>query len=197
MKNTKEKIAFGAFRLFLEYNYEKVTVKDMEEVIGMTRGAIFYHVKNKEDLFRQVVDRFIIDAQHLKNKVDTDDIATFEVFLERYLSGIKRTMDKMKALNVTNIYKGYFALISQAGIYYPNFSTKLRVIINEEYKTWEAMILKAKDSGELKEDIEASDIIAMFRSAFLGLSFEQSQFVGLDLESLERYFKNCYKLIKK
>lgn len=196
IKDTKEKIILGAFRLFLEHNYEKVTVSDMEEVIGMTRGAIFYHVKNKEDLFRQVIDRFILDAQRLKNKVDTADISTFEEFLMRYLYGIKLTMEQMKSFEVANIYKGYFSLISQAGVYYSGFSVKLENILKEEYNIWEAMILKAINTGELREDIEVSNIIVMFRSSFLGLSFEQSQFVGLDIIKLEHYYKFSYKLIK-
>lgn len=196
MKDTKEKILIGAFKLFLEYNYEKVTVSDMEDIIGMTRGAIFYHSKNKEELFKQVIDRFVIDTQRLKNKVDINNINTFEEFITRYLAGIKSTMERMKSLEVSNIYKGYFSLISQAGIYYPNFNDKLGVIISEEYNTWERMILKAKEKGELKSDVEAHNIIIMFRSSFLGLSFEQSQFVGLDVKVLEEYYNHCYKLIK-
>ncbi len=196
MKDTKEKILIGAFKLFLEYNYEKVTVNDMEDVIGMTRGAIFYHCKNKEELFKQVIDRFIIDTQRLKNKVDINNINTFEEFITGYLTGVKLTMERMKSLEVSNIYKGYFSLISQAGIHYPDFKNKLEVIINEEYNTWEQMILKAKEKGELKCDVETRNIIIMFRSSFLGLSFEQSQFLGLDVKALEGYYNYCYKLIK-
>lgn len=197
MKDTKEKISLGAFRLFLENNYEKVTVNEMEEVIGMTRGAIFYHVKNKEELFRLVIDKFILDTQRLKNKINMENITTFEEFLMRYLSGIKLTMERMKSLEVSNIYKGYFSLISQAGVYYSGFGTKLEVIINEEYKIWETVILKAINDKELKEDLEVANIIVMFRSSYLGLSFEQSLFIGLDIEKLENYYKYCYKLIKK
>lgn len=197
MKDTKEKILIGAFKLFLEYNYEKVTVNDMEEIIGLTRGSIFYHVKNKEHLFKLVIDRFIIDTQRLKNKVEITNISTFEEFIMEYLSGIKSTMERMKSFEVSNIYKGYFSLISQAGLYYPNFNDKLKMIVNEEFETWEKIILQAKNTGELKNDIETSNIVIMFRSSFLGLSFEQSQFMGLDVNALEEYYNYCYKLIKK
>ena len=197
MKDTKEKIALGAFKLFLESNYEKVTVSEIERAIGMTRGAIFYHVKNKEDLFKLVIDRFILNAQRLKNKVDLSNISTFEEFITRYLQGIKNTMERMKSLDVPNLYKGYFLLITQAGVYYPNFSKKLGAIISEEYDIWKEIIQMSVESGELREDVDIYSVITMFRSSFLGLSFEQSQFTGLDLSRLGSYYNYSYKLIKR
>ncbi|AOW94596.1 TetR family transcriptional regulator [Rhodococcus sp. WMMA185] len=41
----------GARRCFAEYGYDGATVRRLEEVTGLSRGAIFHHFKDKDGLF--------------------------------------------------------------------------------------------------------------------------------------------------
>lgn len=43
----KNNILIGAFKLFLSKEYADVVTADLEEITGVTRGAIYYKVKNK------------------------------------------------------------------------------------------------------------------------------------------------------
>jgi AcrR family transcriptional regulator len=47
----RRQILDGARRCFAEYGYEKATVRRLEHTIGMSRGAIFHHFKDKDTLF--------------------------------------------------------------------------------------------------------------------------------------------------
>jgi AcrR family transcriptional regulator len=47
----RRQILDGARRCFAEYGYDKATVRRLEEVIGMSRGAIFHHFRDKDTLF--------------------------------------------------------------------------------------------------------------------------------------------------
>lgn len=47
------------FKLFLSKGYNTVSFTDVERVAKVTRGAIFHHFSNKEDLFKHVADQFI------------------------------------------------------------------------------------------------------------------------------------------
>ena len=76
MKNTKERLILGAFKLFLFNNFEKVTIADIEKETGVSRGSIFYYVESKEELFGIVVDKFIFEAQSLKQKMNTNEYKT-------------------------------------------------------------------------------------------------------------------------
>ena len=51
-----------AFRLFAQMPYERVSFSLMEEAIGISRGSMIYYFKNKEGLFREVVQSFIFGA---------------------------------------------------------------------------------------------------------------------------------------
>ena len=57
----KNNILLGAFKLFLSKEYGDVVTADLEEATGVTRGAIYYKVKNKGGLYKAVIDRFIFD----------------------------------------------------------------------------------------------------------------------------------------
>ena len=67
MGDTKEKILMTALQLFARDGYEAVSVRNIAEELGMTKGALYRHYKNKRDIFDSIVDRMIqIDAQRAK-----------------------------------------------------------------------------------------------------------------------------------
>ena len=63
MADTKERILMTSLRLFARDGYEAVSVRTISEELGMTKGALYRHYKNKRDIFDSIVDRMIqIDA---------------------------------------------------------------------------------------------------------------------------------------
>ena len=64
MADTKEKILMTALQLFARDGYEAVSVRTIAEELGMTKGALYRHYKNKRDIFDCIVERMIrIDAE--------------------------------------------------------------------------------------------------------------------------------------
>ena len=49
-----------SFRLFLKKGYAAVSFSDLVEATNVSRGNMFHHFKNKEDIFNHAVDRFCI-----------------------------------------------------------------------------------------------------------------------------------------
>lgn len=47
----RSQILDGARRCFAEFGYDGATVRRLEEAIGMSRGAIFHHFRDKDALF--------------------------------------------------------------------------------------------------------------------------------------------------
>lgn len=75
-KSNKEHLYKAAFRVFLSKRFERVTISDIEKESGMTRGAVFYYAKTKLDLFKQVVEEYVVDYQNFKYKVSLPKDAT-------------------------------------------------------------------------------------------------------------------------
>ena len=64
MADTKEKILMTALHLFAREGYEAVSVSMIAAELGITKGALYRHYKNKRDIFDSIVERmYRIDAQ--------------------------------------------------------------------------------------------------------------------------------------
>ena len=56
MKNTKDKILVTALRLFAQDGYEAVSVSKIAGELGITKGALYKHYKNKRDIFNSIFE---------------------------------------------------------------------------------------------------------------------------------------------
>lgn len=65
MSDTKENILMTSLRLFARDGYEAVSVSTIAGELGMTKGALYKHYKNKRDIFDCIVERMVqVDAEH-------------------------------------------------------------------------------------------------------------------------------------
>ena len=192
---TKERIIEEAFKLFLDNNYEKVSIADIEAAIGKTRGAIFYFFKNKEEIFNEVVGTYLIKMQDPSVKFQHDEGTTLRQFINLYINGINTTMSKMLSISVVNIYKQYFSLYLQASKIYPNFSEIMARNSIEEINLWEKVIARAIKNKEIKA-VDTKHYATLFRSCFLGLAFDRCLLYGLNTEELFTVYQTIYQQIK-
>ena len=55
---TEERILEAAQRLFLEKGYDNTTIQDIvDQLGGLTKGAVYHHFKSKEEILDKVSDR--------------------------------------------------------------------------------------------------------------------------------------------
>jgi AcrR family transcriptional regulator len=56
---TKEKILLAAEQEFLEKGFEKTRVEEIARRAGITRAMLFYHFNTKQNLFNEIIKRFV------------------------------------------------------------------------------------------------------------------------------------------
>lgn len=195
VKDTKDRILEEAFRLFMTKGYEGTSIKDIEIAIGKTRGAIFYFFKTKQEVFEEVVNKYILNTQLVHSKLEFEEGVSLKDFIYLYIDGINRTMSKMLSLSIVNIYKSYFTLYLEAARHYPNFSEIATRISMEEIRVWEIVIRGAIKTKEISS-VDAHSYALLFRSVFLGLSFEKCLLYGLNPEELLNIYISIYEPIK-
>jgi len=191
-----DRILVPAFKLFLTYNYEKVSTSMLELETGLTRGAIFYKLKSKEEIFQAVIDKFILQTQSTNYKFSEIKSTTLKKFIAEYLQRVDYTMEKILSFEIENLHRAYFSLIYQALQYYPGFDKKITDIFSSELILWETIIQKAKEVGEIKASCDTKVTAQKFRYTYSGLSFEQSLLKGLDTNELKKIFYSYYNDIK-
>ncbi|MFE4452064.1 TetR/AcrR family transcriptional regulator [Streptomyces sp. NPDC056796] len=54
--NTRQRIQDVALELFAEQGYEKTSLREIAERLGVTKAALYYHFKTKEDILSGIFD---------------------------------------------------------------------------------------------------------------------------------------------
>ncbi len=204
MKTNREEILQSALQLFMSMNYERVSLQMIARSVGLTKTGIFNYYPTKLDLFVAVVDTYIFHAQNPQNKYDTSN-GTVADFLEKYVQGVQRTMAeivrlgnlKQEDMPGKSANAGYFHLFQQVLFYYPDGKQKLHQWLENEYDFWRETVREGIRHGELREEIDPEESVALFRQVFVGLAFEMSFYNGLDVELLRRRFRYIYDLLKR
>ncbi|MDR0680838.1 MAG: TetR/AcrR family transcriptional regulator [Dysgonamonadaceae bacterium] len=209
-KNTKEKLYEEAFRLFLNKPYELVTVRELEKAIGMTRGAIFYYVKDKEQLFREVIEKYFLKHQNLHNKIGNDNLdykMSLKNFIDVFITAIEKTVDEIYRLagvdkkiadkkNLAEIDRNYLSLALLSGHYLDDFYTKIEDMLLIDRNTWTFFVQQAIVNGEVKPSINPRLYGELFTYVYLGASFQDAFNSGINTRNLKELFMILYNQIK-
>jgi AcrR family transcriptional regulator len=57
-KDTAHRILIQAMKIFLEKGYHGTSIDDITRAAGVTKGALYWHFKSKEDLLKKIVEEF-------------------------------------------------------------------------------------------------------------------------------------------
>lgn len=198
MNKNEELIYRSAFRLFLQKGYHDVSVKDLEEATGLSRGAVFYYQRDKRTLYKKVLELYFLSQQSVSQKLcGFEDCETLEDFLGFYISRIEQSMASMYGdAGEESILQSYLLLSLEAHKYIPDFNERMEALFAEERKVWRIMINRAKSIGEISPQLDTDVVITMFRTAFLGLVFETSFSEDLSIVQLKNLFASLYHLVK-
>jgi AcrR family transcriptional regulator len=92
-EDTRTRIQEIALRLFTEQGYEATSLREIAEELGVTKAALYYHFKTKDDIVASLVDLRIAELEDLlawaRSRPKT--LETRRELLERYADDLKRT----------------------------------------------------------------------------------------------------------
>jgi len=134
---TKNNILKAAAECFAEYGFEVTDVNKICKKVGLTKGAFYHHFSSKQELFLELLDRWInkvanqLDSAHLESK-DTLKILinitekiqpVFEevdsqlpLFLELYIKAIWEPELKKVVIKSYQKFLNFFTDIIEKGI---------------------------------------------------------------------------------
>ena len=77
MEQTRKDLILAGLKVFNRCGYSSAKLEDVAKEAGVSRGAIYYHFKNKSDIFRQIVvqnkeqsiDKFLIAIRDGKGNI--------------------------------------------------------------------------------------------------------------------------------
>lgn len=195
MENTKEYIIDKAFKLFLTHSYEGVSISHLSDAIGMTKGALYHHFKNKEELFKLVIDKYL----HIPTvNADIESISLFEYIQESTIHAEKTIRSYFKDAGAFTPFD-YMSLFADAFRHYPGFAKMKGKFISEEIEKTALILKMAIHSGEIREDINVSLVASNFFSINMGLAgnLVMENSIEESINMLREQNLEFYKLLKK
>jgi len=86
-RDTKSRLCALALQLFAEQGYEKTSLREIAERLGVTKAALYYYFKSKEDIVRSLVEDYAaqIDELITWGKEQARSADTRATIVRRYL----------------------------------------------------------------------------------------------------------------
>jgi AcrR family transcriptional regulator len=198
MKDTKEIILKTAYNLFLYNNYEAVTISKIIQATGLTKGAIYYYYTCKEEIFKAVVDKYMLE-NHPDSSVE---YSSLKELIQHTIELVKSKSTKMALQNPSfenNIPVDFLSLVVAAFHYYPGFSKIGYTYFNNEMEKWEKALKKGIGNNEIRKDVDIEAMVSSFLQ--VGSAIVGNMIMGGNmmyaLEMVERQYWELYKYIKK
>lgn len=192
-KDNREYILETSLMLFLQKGFKSVTMNDIVQKTGLSKGAFYYYFESKEQVFEEVVRYFYKDiftqnfdlfSQSSLKEFYTDFLKDVD---QKFLS-VKKIGNTQEAMNIN-----HYLLIFDAIAILPSFNKQRLEHEKEELRQWKKIIKIAQNNGEIKATFSADHIAKMF--IFMGDGFGMHIITDAEIENrMPQYQKEIRKL---
>jgi len=101
-EKTRERLMDLAYGSIVEKGFAATSIEELVEAAGITKSGFFYHFRDKNDLARQLFERFLdedegimVTLENRARELSDDPLQSFLIFLNVYA----QMMDDMEALH--------------------------------------------------------------------------------------------------
>lgn len=195
----REELIKIAASLFVQKGFNGTSLQDIAETAGIQKASLFSHFHSKEEIYRIIVERYLINAQTPKQKFGNYEELSLLKFIELYLESIGRAMYMLKAIikagDKTSLR--YFSFILESIEKYDDYAQQALKFCNDEIEMWRVVVQNAIDTGEVREDINAFHVAQIFRFSYLGMSYTYTGKGGIELNEARDLLYGIYETIKQ
>lgn len=196
MNETREYIIDQAYGLFLSRSYEAVSISEISKAIGLTKGALYHHFLNKEELFMAVIDKNV--------KIDSLDFDPENITLLSYIDLCQKNAQEIvfHTFSPNPAYMSYnlLALFIDAFRHYPGFAENKESWIQSEIAKNKKVLDLAIAREEIRSDINTSVMAEIFFTINTGVArslIHTNMNQKLALKQLKDQLEELYKLLVK
>lgn len=200
-KSHKRELFRVAFKMFILKSFDGVSLPDIEKATGFTRGTIFHYADTKLDLFRQVVEYYVLERQDIDRKIQVADDCTLRQFIDTYVKGVEQTMETLHEIigmdvPMRDCSRAYLNMTSQVSVLLPEVHKAFLNAMAKEERLWMEVIARGVENGELRNDVQPAILAKIMMSLFYGRAFQDSLIDGMDPKLLKEEMLAVYEMIK-
>ncbi len=153
--NTRQKIFETALQLFNKKGYDRVTVDDVCEKAGISKGTFYNYFKSKDQIIIEYYQEIF------------PEIASKKSYLEKMETFARLSLKYISEQGVPTVRIAYYSQLAPSIRTSPIVSPKRPL-----YQMAERLAREAQENGELRKDISSGEIAHTVIRAMRGIIYE-------------------------
>ncbi len=195
VEDRREKILLKALELYLTYGYANVSITDLQAALNMGRGTLYYYFKDKDELFQEVVNEYLIKPKQraLDKMKDTDTVPDMIEIMLSYLDNLREFRDQIAnmSLNTSNVLVILYSAYSR----FPDLYKKAHRMYASEYNHWVQSIRNSIRAGVIRGNVPIETTAQMFLHIKDGWDPGRSGSMNFDI--FPQQYNFLYESLKK
>ncbi len=167
-EQTRNAILAAALDVFCTKGYARTTFDDIAAKINLTKGAVYWHFKNKPDLLIEVIKQNFYD-NHCKIKEFADNVKSLEDLCEVQVKIAKMVVDDANYRRF--LFFARFHMEWSEGIV-KTVGNAIREIRDIPLKELKELLTSFQKSGEIRPDLDVDDLALILMSLWQGILSE-------------------------
>ena len=161
-EDRRDKILLKALELYMVEGYANVSITDLQAALDMGRGTLYYYFKDKDELFQEVVDMFLIKPKQraLERVRETGRIPDMIDAMLYYLNQLQEFYNQVenKNINTSNVVTVMYTAYSR----FPELYKKARRLYEYELSLWIQAIKNSMHNGDIRGNVPIETTAHMF-----------------------------------
>ena len=196
VEDRRDKILLKALELYMIEGYANVSITDLQAALDMGRGTLYYYFKDKDELFQEVVDMFLIKPKQraLERVREGGAIPDMIDAMLYYLNQLQEFYDQVenKNINTSNVVTVMYTAYSR----FPELYKKARRLYEHELSLWVQAIKNSMHDGDIRGNVPIETTAHMFLHIKDGWDPGRSG-VPMNFNIFPEQYNYLYDLIKK
>jgi AcrR family transcriptional regulator len=174
MKDTRQFIIDTSLQLFLEKTFKEVTLREIVEKTGLSKGAFYHYFSKKEDILNEALQQYI--SMRMNFDWNAYDSSSLFLFVNAHVTFLEKLVKEDEQL----LSRNFFSLMFDGIRMFPEFREIMQSVQEGEHNAWVKVIRQARKSGEIHTSIDDDEIADMFIYMSDGLSLSNLLYTGKD-----------------
>ena len=154
-EETKKAICLAALDIFCEKGYSRTTFDEIAKRINLTKGAIYWHFRNKADLLAELIRQKVGTHRAGIEKQQITSLADLRRVLEEDARSIEQDKDYCKFLFFVLMQMEWSETIMQ------KVSEQIKEARNYPFKELKEALTFLQKSGEIRAEIDIDELVTI------------------------------------
>ncbi|MFJ5265712.1 ScbR family autoregulator-binding transcription factor [Streptomyces sp. NPDC088387] len=164
---TRSVILDAAAEVFAKEGFASVTLQDVAERAGLTKGALYFHFSNKESLATEIVNIYLARWPPLIKSIEEAGMSPLDTLIE--------ILDRAE-----EAFRGNVMIQAAARLQIER--SLIHADLPTPYTSWVTTLSevtqRAKDAGELRENVDPQAAARFIVSSFFGMQHVSDVLTG-------------------